>query len=47
MLAADGLAVVAAVKLGRLVPVLWVRRVAAALFFLFGLGAFAGAAGLL
>ena len=46
MLAADGLAVLAAVKLGRLVPVLWVRRVAAALFFLFGLGALAGAAGL-
>ena len=46
MLAADGLAVVAAVKLGRLVPVRWVRRVAAALFFLFGLGALLGAAGL-
>jgi len=46
MLAADGLAVFAAVKLGRVVPIRWVRLVAAGLFFLFGLGALAGAAGL-
>ena len=36
MLAADGLAVFAATRLGRLVPMTLVRRVAAALFFLFG-----------
>jgi putative Ca2+/H+ antiporter (TMEM165/GDT1 family) len=47
MLAADGLAVFAAVKLHRFVPVGWVRRVAAGLFFLFGLGALLGAAGLI
>ncbi len=46
MLAADGLAVFAAAKLDRVVPIRWVRRVAAGLFFLFGLGALAGAAGL-
>ena len=46
MLAADGLAVFTATKLGRVVPVRWVRLVAAGLFFLFGLGALAGAAGL-
>jgi putative Ca2+/H+ antiporter (TMEM165/GDT1 family) len=46
MLAADGLAVFAAAKLDRVVPICWVRRVAAGLFFLFGLGALAGAAGL-
>ena len=46
MLAADGLAVFAAVKLHRFVPLGWLRRVAAALFFLFGLGALLGAAGL-
>src|SRR5262249_8171335 len=38
MLAADGLAVLAAMKLHRLMPLGWWRRVAAALFFLFGLG---------
>jgi len=47
MLAADGLAVFAAAKLDRVVPLRWVRLVAAALFFLFGLGALLGAAGLL
>ena len=47
MLAADGLAVFAAVKLGRLVPLGWVRRVAACLFILFGLGALLGATGLI
>jgi putative Ca2+/H+ antiporter (TMEM165/GDT1 family) len=47
MLAADGLAVLAAVKLGRLLPLGWVRRIAASLFFLFGLGALLGAAGLI
>ena len=36
MLAADGLAVFAAVKLDRVVPIRWVRLVAAGLFFLFG-----------
>ena len=46
MLAADGLAVFTATKLGRVVPIRWVRLVAAGLFFLFGLGALAGAAGL-
>ena len=46
MLAADGLAVFAAVKLGRVVPIRWVRLVAAGLFFLFGCGALATAAGL-
>jgi putative Ca2+/H+ antiporter (TMEM165/GDT1 family) len=46
MLAADGLAVFAAARLDRVVPMLWVRRVAAALFFLFGLGALVSAAGL-
>ena len=46
MLAADGLAVFAAVKLDRLVPIRWVRLVTAGLFFLFGLGALASAAGL-
>jgi len=46
MLAADGLAVVAATRLRRFIPVHWVRKVAAGLFFLFGLGALAGAAGL-
>ena len=46
MLAADGLAVFTATKLGRVVPVRWVRLVAAGLFFLFGLGGLAGAAGL-
>ncbi len=46
MLAADGLAVFAATKLDRAVPMRWVRRVAAGLFFLFGLGALAGTAGL-
>jgi putative Ca2+/H+ antiporter (TMEM165/GDT1 family) len=46
MLAADGLAVFAAARLDRIVPMLWVRRVAAALFFLFGLGALVSAAGL-
>jgi putative Ca2+/H+ antiporter (TMEM165/GDT1 family) len=46
MLAADGLAVLAAVKLHRLVPVGWVRRVAAGLFFLFGLAALRRAPGL-
>ena len=47
MLAADGLAVFAAVKLRRFVPIGWVRRVAAGLFFLFGLGALLDAAGLI
>ena len=47
MLAADGLAVFAAVKLHRFVPMGWVRRVAAGLFFFFGLGALLGAAGLI
>ena len=47
MLAADGLAVLAAVKLGRLVPLRWVRLAAASLFFLFGLGALLGASGLI
>ena len=47
MLAADGLAVFAATRLNRFVPVRWVRKIAAGLFFLFGLGALAGAAGLL
>ena len=46
MLAADGLAVFAAVKLDRVVSSRWVRLIAAGLFFLFGLGALAGAAGL-
>ena len=46
MLAADGLADFTAVKLDRVVPIRWVRLVAAGLFFLFGLGALAGAAGL-
>ena len=46
MLAADGLAVFAAVKLDRVVSIRWVRLIAAGLFFLFGLGALAGAAGL-
>lgn len=47
MLAADGLAVFAAVRLHRFVPMGWVRRVAAGLFFFFGLGALLGAAGLI
>jgi putative Ca2+/H+ antiporter (TMEM165/GDT1 family) len=47
MLAADGLAVFAATRLNRFVPVRWVRKIAAGLFFLFGLGALAGAAGLI
>jgi putative Ca2+/H+ antiporter (TMEM165/GDT1 family) len=47
MLAADGLAVLAAMKLHRLMPLGWWRRVAAVIFFLFGLGALAGAAGLI
>jgi len=46
MLAADGLAVLAAAKLERFVPIGWMRRVAAGLFFLFGLTALLGAAGL-
>jgi Ca2+/H+ antiporter, TMEM165/GDT1 family len=46
MLAADGVAVFAAVKLDRVVSIRWVRLIAAGLFFLFGLGALAGAAGL-
>ena len=46
MLAADGLAVLAAVKLHRLMPMGWWRRGAAGLFFLFGLAALLGAAGL-
>ena len=47
MLAADGLAVFAAIKLDRWMPMGSVRRVAAGLFFLFGLGALLGAAGLI
>jgi len=46
MLAADGLAVFAAIKLHRLISMNWLRRVAAALFFFFGLGALLGGAGL-
>ena len=46
MLAADSLAVLAATRLDRVVPFRWVRLVAAGLFFIFGLGALAGAAGL-
>jgi putative Ca2+/H+ antiporter (TMEM165/GDT1 family) len=46
MLAADGLAVLTAAKLQRLMPMGWWRRVAATLFFLFGLAALLGAAGL-
>jgi len=46
MLAADGAAVFAATRLDRVVPLRWVRLVAAGLFFIFGLGALAGAAGL-
>jgi putative Ca2+/H+ antiporter (TMEM165/GDT1 family) len=46
MLAADGLAVFAAFKLDRVVPLRYVRVVAAVLFFAFGLAALAGAAGL-
>jgi putative Ca2+/H+ antiporter (TMEM165/GDT1 family) len=46
MMAADGLGVFTAVKLDRVVPIRWVRLVAAGLFFTFGLGALAGAAGL-
>ena len=46
MLAADGLAVFAAATLDRAVPMRWMRRMAAGLFFLFGLVALLGAAGL-
>lgn len=46
MLAADGLAVLAAAKLQRFVPMGRMRLVAAGLFFLFGLTALLGAAGL-
>jgi Ca2+/H+ antiporter, TMEM165/GDT1 family len=46
MLAADGLAVFAAARLDRVVSIRWVRLVAASLFFLFGCGALATAAGL-
>jgi len=46
MLAADGIAVFAAAKLHRVAPIRWVRLIAAGLFFLFGLGALLGAAGL-
>jgi Ca2+/H+ antiporter, TMEM165/GDT1 family len=41
MLAADGLAVFAGQYLTALVPMKWIRRVAAALFFLFGIVAIA------
>jgi putative Ca2+/H+ antiporter (TMEM165/GDT1 family) len=37
MLAADGLAVFAGKYLAAFVPMTWIRRVAAALFFLFGI----------
>ncbi len=46
MLAADGLAVFAASRLKGIAPLRYVRLAAAALFFLFGVGALAGAAGL-
>jgi len=46
MLAADGLAVLAAAKLGRFVPMGRMRLIAAGLFFLFGLTALLSAAGL-
>jgi Ca2+/H+ antiporter, TMEM165/GDT1 family len=46
MLAADGLAVFAAAKLDRAVPMRWLRLVAAGLFFLFGMAALLGATGL-
>ncbi len=45
MLAADGLAVFAASRLEAVVPIRYVRMVASGLFFLFGVGALAGAAG--
>jgi len=47
MLAADGLAVFAGTRLGRVVPMRLVRVVAAALFFLFGGAALGHATGLL
>jgi len=46
MLAADGLAVFAAARLDRVVPIRWVRFIASILFFLFGLGAILGASNL-
>ena len=46
MLAADGLAVYAATRLHRLIPLRYLRLAAAGLFFVFGVGALAGAAGL-
>lgn len=45
MLAADGLAVFAASRLDAVIPIRYVRMVASGLFFLFGLGALAGAMG--
>jgi putative Ca2+/H+ antiporter (TMEM165/GDT1 family) len=45
MLAADGLVVFAASRLAAVVPIRYVRMVASGLFFLFGFGALAGAAG--
>jgi putative Ca2+/H+ antiporter (TMEM165/GDT1 family) len=47
MLAADGPAVFAASRLDGVVPLRYVRMVAAGFFFLFGIGALAGAAGLI
>jgi putative Ca2+/H+ antiporter (TMEM165/GDT1 family) len=46
MLAADGLAVFAGARFADYVPVTWFRRIAAALFFLFGAASIAAALGL-